>query len=50
MEINSYLCLVDLGEVTIGPITHYLKWHRQVAYDALDSLIAKNMVRKSNQG
>ncbi|MFZ2193876.1 MAG: helix-turn-helix domain-containing protein [Candidatus Moraniibacteriota bacterium] len=43
-EIKVYKTLLEVGEVTVGPIIERLKIHRQVIYDALKGLIEKNMV------
>lgn len=43
-EIKVYLTLLEIGENTVGPIIKKLKIHRQVAYDALEGLIKKDMV------
>lgn len=48
-EIKLYLTLLDLGENTVGPLIKKLNIHRQVAYDALDGLIARNMVVKTSK-
>lgn len=48
-EIKLYLTLLDLGENTVGPLIKKLKIHRQVAYDALEGLIERNMVTKTSK-
>lgn len=49
-ETKAYITLSELGEVTIGPLTKTLNWHRQVAYDVLASLINKQLVEKIIKG
>lgn len=43
-ETKVYLSLLHLGETQVGGIINDLKIHRQIAYNALDSLEQKNMV------
>lgn len=46
-EIKVYLSLLKIGETSVGGIIDDLKIHRQIAYNALDSLEKKNMVTKT---
>ena len=46
-EIKVYLSLLSVGETPVGGIINDLKIHRQIAYNALDSLEQKNMVIKN---
>lgn len=46
-EIKVYLSLLKIGETPVGGIINDLKVHRQIAYNALDSLEQKNMVSKT---
>lgn len=48
-EIKVYLALLELGENTVGPLINKLKIHRQIAYDALASLIDRNLVIKTSK-
>lgn len=48
-EIKIYNTLLKLGENTVGPIIAKTKMHRQVAYDALKGLEARNMVIKTTK-
>lgn len=43
-EVKVYKTLLDIDETTVGPIIERLNIHRQIAYDALNGLIEKNMV------
>lgn len=45
-EIRVYMTFLELGENTVGPIIKKLNIHRQIAYNALDSLMERNMVVK----
>jgi len=46
-EISVYLSLLKIGETPVGGIINDLKFHRQIIYNALDSLEKKNMVTKT---
>lgn len=46
-EIKVYLSLLKIGETSVGGIINDLKVHRQIAYNALDSLEKRNMVIKT---
>jgi sugar-specific transcriptional regulator TrmB len=46
-EIKVYLSLLKIGETAVGGIINDLKIHRQIAYNALNSLEQKNMVSKT---
>jgi sugar-specific transcriptional regulator TrmB len=46
-EIKVYISLLHLGETQVGGIINDLKIHRQIAYNAFDSLEKKNMVIKT---
>ncbi len=46
-EIKIYLSLLKIGETPVGGIINDLKWHRQIIYNALDSLEKRNMVTKT---
>ncbi len=46
-EVSVYLSLLYIGETAVGEIIKDLKFHRQVIYNALDSLENKNMVIKT---
>lgn len=43
-EIRIYKVLLEVGENTVGPLIKNMNMHRQVAYDALDSLEKRKMV------
>ncbi|MEA3463482.1 MAG: helix-turn-helix domain-containing protein [Patescibacteria group bacterium] len=45
-EIKIYLSLLKVGETPVGGVVNDLKWHRQLVYNALDSLEKRNMVIK----
>ena len=45
-EIKIYLSLLKIGETPVGGIINDLKVHRQIAYNALDSLEKRNMIVK----
>lgn len=46
-EIKVYLSLLKIGETPVGGIISDIKFHRQLVYNALDSLEQKNMVTKT---
>jgi sugar-specific transcriptional regulator TrmB len=44
-EAKVYLALLELGEVTIGPLEKKLNIHKQIIYNVLDGLIKKEVVK-----
>lgn len=48
-EARVYLSLLSIGETSVGNIINDLKFHRQIIYNALDSLEKKNMVIRSQR-
>lgn len=48
-EIKVYTTLLDLGQSTVGPMVKKTGMHRQLVYDALFNLEAKDMVLKTTK-
>lgn len=46
-EIKVYLSLLKMGETTVGGLIDDLKIHRQIAYNALDSLEKRGLIVKT---
>ncbi|MDD2260416.1 MAG: helix-turn-helix domain-containing protein [Acholeplasmataceae bacterium] len=46
-EIKVYESLLSIGETTVGGIINDLKIHRQIAYNALDTLEKRGLVSKT---
>ena len=48
-EIKVYLSVLALGETAVGAVVKDLGVHRQIAYDALESLEKKGMILKTKK-